>query len=46
MTGNERDTLKETLLVVIISIVLNLSLIPFYGITGTEIATALAHFIW
>jgi O-antigen/teichoic acid export membrane protein len=46
MTGHERDTTKSVLIGAIVNVVLNLSLVPIWGITGAAIATAATLVVW
>lgn len=46
MTGHERDTAKSVLVGAIVNVVLNLSLVPIWGMTGAAIATAATLIVW
>jgi O-antigen/teichoic acid export membrane protein len=46
MTGHERDTTKSALAAAIANIVLNVTLTPVWGMTGSAIATAATLIIW
>ncbi len=46
MTGHENDTVKGRTIALITSIVLNFILIPFLGIAGAAIASAMSMIIW
>lgn len=46
MTGHERDTLIGVSIAVIINIVMNILLIPMYGIIGASIATVITLLCW
>lgn len=46
MTGHERDTTKGVLVGAIVNVVLNLSLVPIWGMTGAAIATATTLIVW
>ncbi len=46
MTGNQASAARILGFVVILNAVLNLALIPVYGIEGAAVATALSVFIW
>jgi O-antigen/teichoic acid export membrane protein len=46
MTGHERDTTKSILVGAIVNVVLNLSLVPIWGMTGAAVATAVTLIVW
>ena len=46
MTGHQSDTLRGMLIAVAFNLVLNLTLVPSYGIMGAAIATALSTALW
>lgn len=46
MTGHERDTTKSILIGAIVNVVLNVTLIPIWGITGAAVATACTLIAW
>lgn len=46
MTGYERDTLKGILVSVVINLVLNIALVPKFGINGAAIANAVSMVLW
>ncbi|MEX2489685.1 MAG: flippase [Pseudomonadales bacterium] len=46
MTGHERDTLRGVMVAAIANILLNLVLIPLYGIEGAALATATTMVVW
>jgi O-antigen/teichoic acid export membrane protein len=46
MTGHEKDTLRAVGLSAVLNLVLNLVLIPPYGIVGAAIATAVSQIVW
>lgn len=46
MTGHERDTTTSVLVGAIVNVVLNLSLVPKWGITGAAIATSATLIVW
>jgi O-antigen/teichoic acid export membrane protein len=46
MTGNERDTMRGMVFAALANVVLNALLIPFYGVAGAALATALTLIIW
>jgi len=46
MTGHENDTVKGRAIALITSIVLNFTLIPFFGIIGAAIASAMSMTVW
>jgi len=46
MTGHERDSLKAVIIAAVANVLLNLTLIPLFGIVGAAIATAITLFIW
>lgn len=46
MTGHQSDTLRGMLIAVALNLVLNLTLVPRYGIMGAAIATALSTALW
>lgn len=46
MTGNEKETLRGVSIASGVNIVLNLTLIPFLGVTGAAIATAISMITW
>jgi O-antigen/teichoic acid export membrane protein len=46
MTGHERDTTKSVLIGAIVNVVLNLSLVPVWGMTGAAVATAVTLIVW
>jgi O-antigen/teichoic acid export membrane protein len=46
MTGNEKDTLKGHIIAALVNIILNLVLIPYFGINGAAWATAVSMICW
>ncbi|PSJ23335.1 flippase [Halomonas sp. ND22Bw] len=46
MTGHERDTLQGVALAAAVNVVLNIILIPNFGMAGSAIATAVSISIW
>ena len=46
MTGHERDTVRGLSIGVVVNALLNLALIPLFGINGAAAATALTLLIW
>lgn len=46
MTGHQRDTLRGIMIAAGANILLNLALIPTFGLNGAAIATALTFIIW
>lgn len=46
MTGHERDTVKGLSIGVVVNALLNLALIPTFGINGAAVATAITLLIW
>jgi O-antigen/teichoic acid export membrane protein len=46
MTGHERDTVKSVLIAAIVNVILNVTLIPAWGITGAAIATTCTLTVW
>ena len=46
MTGHERYTLRGVFLAALLNVVLNFILIPFYGMLGAAIATAVSLALW
>jgi O-antigen/teichoic acid export membrane protein len=46
MTGNERLTMKILIISLLINIILDLILIPIYGIEGAAIANAISLIVW
>ncbi|MBE0471438.1 MAG: flippase [Methyloprofundus sp.] len=46
MTGHERYTVRGVALAAVVNIVLNFALIPFYGMLGAAIATAVSLAMW
>ena len=46
MTGHERETTKSVLVGAVVNVVLNLSLVPVWGMTGAAIATASTLIVW
>lgn len=46
MSGHERDTMRGMLIAIVLNIMLNLLLIPPFGIEGAALATALTFAIW
>lgn len=46
MTGHERDTALGVAIAAVLNIVLNLMLIPLYGIEGAAAATAISTVVW
>ncbi len=46
MTGHERETAKGIVLSAVINLVLNLSLIPLWGIEGSAVATSVSLLVW
>jgi O-antigen/teichoic acid export membrane protein len=46
MTGHERDAMYIFAAASVISVVLNLTLIPSYGLLGAAIATTIVTIIW
>lgn len=46
MTGHEHDTMRATALAVVINVVLNLMLIPHFGIDGAAFATTVSLIVW
>lgn len=46
MTGHERDTTKSVLVGAVVNVVLNLTLVPAWGMTGAAISTACTLIVW
>lgn len=46
MTGHERDTVRGLLVAVVVNVLLNLLLIPPFGIDGAAAATAITQLLW
>ncbi|RRQ20155.1 flippase [Guyparkeria sp. SCN-R1] len=46
MTGHERDTMRGMLIAMGVNVVLNVVLVPMYGMNGAAIATATSLFLW
>lgn len=46
MTGHEKDTLKGVAVAAFLNVVLNSALIPFFGMIGAAIATAISLLTW
>jgi O-antigen/teichoic acid export membrane protein len=46
MTGNENDTLKGMVIAVVVNMVLNILLIPHFGIEGAAFSTVISCFFW
>ena len=46
MTGHEKDTVKGRAIALLTNIVLNFILIPFFGIIGAAITSAISMMIW
>lgn len=46
MTGHERDTARGLFAAFVVNVVLNLLLIPHYGIEGAATATAVSFVVW
>jgi len=46
MTGHERDTTKSVFVGAIVNVVLNLSLVPVWGMTGAAVATSTTLIVW
>lgn len=46
MTGHERDTMRGMMIAIVLNIVLNLTLIPRFGMAGAATATAVSFFVW
>lgn len=46
MTGHERDTARSVAIAAIVNVVLNLVLIPIFGITGAALAGAITLTVW
>ncbi len=46
MTGHEEDTLKGLVVATIANIILNIFLIPFWGLEGAAIASGVSMIIW
>lgn len=46
MTGHEQDALRATAVAAAVNILLNMILIPFYGIEGAAFASAVTLIIW
>ncbi|MGF1640178.1 MAG: flippase, partial [Rhodospirillales bacterium] len=46
MTGHERDTLKGVAVAAVVNVILNLLLIPSFGMAGAAAATAISQLVW
>lgn len=46
MTGHERDTTKGVLVGAVVNVVLNLSLVPVWGMVGAALATSCTLIVW
>jgi len=46
MTGHQADTVRGMMIAVLLNLVLNLALIPSYGIVGAALATAVSTALW
>lgn len=46
MTGHERDTMRGMIFAMGANVILNVILIPLYGMNGAATATALSYFLW
>ena len=46
MTGHEKDTMRGMFIAFVVNVVLNLVLVPEYGMVGAATATAISIFIW
>jgi len=46
MTGHERWTLRATTITIILNVILNVLLVPIFGIMGSAIATAISLILW
>jgi O-antigen/teichoic acid export membrane protein len=46
MTGHERDTMRGMMVAIVINLVLNLALIPYFGMAGAATATAVSFLVW
>ena len=46
MTGHEQDTLRGVACAAVVNVVLNLVLIPLYGMAGAAVATAVSLGVW
>ncbi len=46
MTGHERETTKSVLVGAVVNLLLNLSLVPVWGMTGAALATAVTLIVW
>ena len=46
MSGNERETARGTIVSVTLNVVLNLLLIPYWGINGSAVATSVSLVVW
>ena len=46
MSGNEKETMRGLFIAVVSNIVLNVLLIPTFGIVGAAIATAITFIVW
>lgn len=46
MTGHEKDSMRGMLIALAVNMVLNLILIPIYGMEGAAVATAISMVVW
>lgn len=46
MTGHERDTMRGMVAAIMVNIILNLLLIPLFGMVGAATATATSYVVW
>ncbi len=46
MTGHEKDTVRGMMIAAVVNILLNIFLIPMFGISGAASATAISYFVW
>jgi len=46
MTGHEKDAMRGMLIALVVNIVLNFLLIPFFGMEGAAISTVISLLIW
>ena len=46
MTGHEKDSMRGMIIALIVNIVLDVVLIPYYGMEGAAVATAVSMVVW